>query len=219
MTAPGRPTFRRIAYAVLAIALSSAAYFAAPTVAAYTAPQPTEAATVKVILKNGHGSGVHIGNGFVVTAAHVTGDAATVELKTKDGKTRPADVLWVNKAYDIALLRTSPETLPAAHLDCRMAEAGTAIEAIGNPLSVEFVSAYGKIAGAPRAQGPWKSVFITDITTVQGQSGGPVFGSSGYLVGITVGVMGVPMGFSASLVGYGFVVPSTEVCALLGRMS
>lgn len=217
MTAHGRPTFRRIAYAALAIALSSAAYFAAPTVAAYTAPPATDAATVKVILKNGHGSGVHIGNGFVVTAAHVAEDASTVELKTKDGKIRPADVLWVNKAYDIALLRTSPKMLPAAHLDCRTAPAGAAIEAIGNPLSVEFVSAYGKIAGAPRPTGPWKSVFITDITTVQGQSGGGVFAASGDLVGITVGVMGVPMGFSASLVGYGFVVPSTDVCALLGR--
>ncbi|MEV4606224.1 trypsin-like peptidase domain-containing protein [Neorhizobium sp. LMR1-1-1.1] len=214
---------RRIAYAALAVALSSAAYFGAPTVAAsvetYMAAPATEAATVKVILTNGHGSGVHIGNGFVVTAAHVAGDAATVELKTKDGKIRPADVLWVNKTYDIALLRTSPEMLPAAHLDCRTVSAGTVIEAIGNPLSVEFISAYGKIAGAPRAQGPWKSVFVTDITTVQGQSGGPVFGPSGDLIGITVGVMGVPMGFSASLVGYGFVVPSTEVCALLGRMS
>lgn len=214
---------RRIAYAALAVALSSAAYFGAPTVAAsvetYMAAPATEAATVKVILTNGHGSGVHIGNGFVVTAAHVAGDAATVELKTKDGKSRPADVLWVNKTYDIALLRTSPEMLPAAHLDCRTVSAGTVIEAIGNPLSVEFISAYGKIAGSPRAQGPWKSVFVTDITTVQGQSGGPVFGPSGDVVGITVGVMGVPMGFSASLVGYGFVVPSTDVCALLGRVA
>ncbi len=217
MTASGRSTFRRIAYAALAIALSSAAYFAAPTVAAYTASPATEAATVKVILKNGHGSGVHIGNGFVVTAAHVAGDAATVELKTKDGKTRPADVLWVNKTYDIALLRTSPEMLPAASLNCRRAGVGTSIEAIGNPLSVEFVSAYGRIAGESRATGPWKSVFVTDITTVQGQSGGPVFGPSGEVVGITVGVMGVPLGLSASLVGYGFVVPSTDVCALLGR--
>ncbi len=218
MTAPSRPTFRRIAFASLAIALSSAAYFAAPTVAAYTAPPSTDTATVKVILKNGHGSGVHIGNGFVLTAAHVTGDTATVELKTKDGKTRPADVLWVNKTYDIALLRTSPEILPAAHLDCRLVSDGTIIEAVGNLQKIEFVSAYGRIAGEPRAQGPWKSVFVTDITTVQGQSGGPVF-ADGDLVGITVGVMAAQAGFSSSLVGFGFVVPSSDVCALLGRMS
>lgn len=212
---------RRIAYAALAVALSSAAFFAAPTVAAsvetYMAAPATEAATVKVILKNGHGSGVHIGNGFVVTAAHVAGDAATVELKTKDGKTRPADVLWINKTYDIALLRTSPEMLPGASLDCRIAAKGEAITSIGNPLAVEFVTATGKIAGEPRSIGPWKSVFVTDITTVMGQSGGPVYSADGELIGITVGVMSVPLGFSSSLIGFGFVVPSHEVCALLGR--
>lgn len=214
---------RRIAFASLAFALSSAAYFGAPTVAAsvetYMAAPATDAATVKVMMKNGHGSGVHIGNGFVLTAAHVTGNAATVDLKTKDGKARPADVLWVNKAYDIALLRTSPEMLPAARLSCKTAKDGDPIVAVGNPLKVEFVAAYGKIAGKPRAQDPWKSVYVTDITTVMGQSCGPVFAASGELIGITVGVMGVPMGFSASLVGFGFVVPSADVCGLLGRVA
>jgi S1-C subfamily serine protease len=212
---------RRIAYAALAIALSSAAYFGAPTVAAsvdaYMAAPATEAATVKVVLPKGHGSGVHIGNGFVLTAAHVAGDASTVELKSKDGKKRQADVLWINKAYDIALLRTSPEMLPAARLSCETVKAGTAIEVIGNPLSVEFVTAYGKIAGAARTAGPWKSVYVTDTTTVMGQSGGGVFAASGELVGITVGVMSMPLGFSASLTGFGFVVPSADVCSLLGR--
>lgn len=209
---------RRIAFSALALALSSAAYFAAPTVAAYTAPAATDAATVKVVLKTGHGSGVHIGNGFVLTAAHVAGDEKSVQLKTKDGQSRQADVLWINNAYDIALLRTSPATLPAAHLDCAAVKAGSAIEAIGNPLAVEFVSSTGKIAGASREVGPWKSVYVTDITTVMGMSGGPVF-SDGNLVGITVGVMGVPMGFTSSLVGFGFVVPSSDVCSLLGRAS
>lgn len=206
---------RRIAYASLAIALSSVAYFVAPTVVAYTASSVTDAAAVKVIMERGHGSGVHIGDGFVLTAAHVAGGAATLKLKSKDGQIRQADVLWTNKAYDIALLRTSPAGLPAASLDCQRAGVGTSIEAIGNPLSVEFVSAYGKIAGAPRESGPWKSVYVTDMTTVMGQSGGGVF-SGGRVVGITVGVMSVP-GLLPSLIGYGFVVPSSDVCALLGR--
>lgn len=188
--------------------------YANPGMATYPA---TESSLVKVQLKQGHGSGVHIGNGFIVTAAHVVKGVTTVTLKTKDGKTRPADVLWANTDYDIALLRTDDTKLAAASLDCRIAPEGATIISYGNPLQVEFAAAYGHIAGSPRKFGPWHSVFVTDITTVMGQSGGPVFDEGGKLIGITVGVMGAPLGFSMSLVGYGFVVPSRSVCDLLAR--
>lgn len=177
----------------------------------------TETTVVKVILKNGHGSGVSIGNGYFLTAAHVADGNKTVTLKTKDGKTRKADVLWINAAYDIALLRSDDLSIPAAALSCNVAPAGETIISYGNPLMVEFVAAYGKIAGEPRKMGLWQSVFITDTTTVMGQSGGPVFSADGRLIGITVGVMAAPLGFSASLIGYGFVVPSSEICGLLAR--
>lgn len=207
---------RRMAYAFLITAFAVAAFFAAPSVAAFTTAD-TESATVKVQLENGHGSGVHIGDGFIVTAAHVVGDTKEVQVKSKGGVLHKADVLWVNKARDIALLRTAPAGLGVAHLSCKLAKVGEPIVAYGNPLKVEFVAAYGKIAGEPRETTPWVSVYVTDITTVMGQSGGPVFGADGNLIGITVGVMAAQVGFSGSLVGYGFVVPSAEVCGLLAR--
>ena len=154
---------------------------------------------------------------LVRQVAHVVGDAKEVQLKAKGGALRKADVLWANKANDIALLRTSSAGLGSANLVCRSVKAGDAIVAYGNPLKIEFVAAYGKIAGDPRETGPWKSVYVTDITTVMGQSGGPVYADNGDLIGITVGVMAAPIGFSGSLVGYGYVVPSTAVCELLAR--
>jgi S1-C subfamily serine protease len=61
-------------------------------------------------------------------------------------------------------------------------------------------------------------LLVTDITTVPGQSGGPVLNADGKVVGITVGVMRVPMGFaSASYVGVGFIVPGKTICNLLAR--
>ncbi|WP_284777050.1 serine protease [Agrobacterium sp. lyk4-40-TYG-31] len=195
---------------------------AATSAAAYGLRQPstghdTESSTVKVLLAVGHGSGVHIGDGFIVMAAQVVGQSKDVQIKSKDGVMRKADVLWVNTTYDIALLRTSSAGLGTAHLSCGAAKAGDSIVAYGNPLGIEFVAAYGKIAGEPRASGPWKSVYVTDVTTVMGQSGGPVFGADGDLIGITVGVTAAHVGFSGSLVGYGFVVPTAEVCGLLAR--
>lgn len=196
---------------------------ATTSAAAYTLLPPpalpaTESATVKIFPASGHGSGVHIGDGFIVTAAHVVGDAKEVQLKAKGGVFHKAEVLWTNKAHDIALLRTSSVGLGTAHLSCGSAKSGDPITAYGNPLGIEFVAAYGKIAGEPRETGPWKSVYVTDITTVMGQSGGGTFADNGDLIGITVGVMAAPIGASGSLVGYGFVVPSTAVCELMGRV-
>lgn len=202
-----------VALFLVVAATSAAAYALLPP----PALPATESATVKIFPSSGHGSGVHIGDGFIVTAAHVVGDAKEVQLKAKGGALRKADVLWVNKANDIALLRTSSDGLDIAKLACHAVKVGDPIVAYGNPLKIEFVAAYGKIAGEPRETGPWKSVYVTDITTVMGQSGGGAFADNGDLIGITVGVMAAPIGFSGSLVGYGFVVPSTAVCELLGR--
>ena len=206
------PTAFLVALFLVIAATSAAAYALLPPT-----PAATETATVKIVVHNGHGSGVHIGDGFIVTAAHLVGDAKEVQLKQKGGALRKADVLWVNKANDIALLRTSSAGIGVAKLACRAVNAGDPIVAYGNPLKIEFVAAYGKIAGDPRETEPWKSVYVTDITTVMGQSGGPVYADNGDLIGITVGVMAAPIGFSGSLVGYGYVVPSTSVCELLAR--
>lgn len=186
----------------------------------YVAPvRNTGAATVKVMMPNGFGSGVAIGGGSIVTAAHVVGDAKQAKIKTRDGSEVDADVLWANKDYDVALLRTSAN-IPAAVLDCHTARVGDSVMAIGNPLGMEFISSFGKIAGSPREMAPnWKSVFVADITVIMGNSGGPVFSAtSDKVVGIVVGVIGVPGGAdSRSYLGLSTVVPSAAVCQLMGR--
>lgn len=185
------------------------------TLTLYT-PQPQPSSTVKVIVDAGHGSGVHIGDGFVVTAAHVVGDKSVVNLKLDSGGVQTAEVLWSNKDYDVALLRTKP-TMRASQLSCRVASAGETIVARGNPASVEFVSAYGHVAGPERQFATWRRVLITDITTIPGMSGGGVFDERGEVVGIAVGVLVVPLGFAPSLTGFGTIVPSAAICDLLAR--
>jgi serine protease Do len=195
-----------------------------------TSRQPTtvsENAVVKVTLANCHGSGVNIGDGFIVTAAHVAGDATTVKIKTSTGKEVDADVLWINKTYDLALLRTADMIGKGTHIDCRTAKAGETIQAAGNPLDLEFVSSFGRIAGDVREIGPWKEALVTDITTVMGQSGGPVFEADGRVIGITVGVFAAPLKggkdaagadiYTPTMTGFGMVVPSSAICRLLAR--
>ena len=197
---------RRALMACAILAAASAAYFGPPmlkpAVATATVVElrhDTETAVVKVSRGGGHGSGVHIGDGYILTARHV-----------------------VDAAYDIALRKVKEPVAGSAHLDCRTAAVGTEIIAMGSPMTIDFVSAFGRIAGEPREVMGLKSVFVTDITTVMGMSGGPVFDRQDNLIGITVAVMTAPLPtgpdrYSPSLVGFGFVVPSSAVCNLMAR--
>ena len=63
------PTAFLVALFLVIAATSAAAYALLPP----PALPATETATVKIQVSNGHGSGVHIGDGFILTAAHVVG--------------------------------------------------------------------------------------------------------------------------------------------------
>ena len=212
---------RRYLYAFLALLVAAATFFAYPTSAGSVAA-PMASYSVKVVMSGSHGSGTHIGDGYIVTAAHVVDDAKSVRIKTDNGRMRYAQVLWTSRDYDVALLRTGPEGMMSARLSCRTLHKGEAIRADGNPLGIEFVSSSGKISGDARTATTSKTVYITDMTTVMGMSGGGVFDRNGDLVGVTSAVAIAPLQtgpktYIPNITGFGMVVPSFEVCALMGR--
>lgn len=90
---------------------------------AFPSPVHADASTVvKVVTAQGLGAGVHIGNGYVITAAHVVAGVKTgadVTLKTRPGEEIDAEVLWSNEDYDVALLWSGlPKQLPKSDLSC-----------------------------------------------------------------------------------------------------
>lgn len=163
----------------------------------------------------GVGSGVYIGNGVIITAAHVLDGSSSFKIRSDVGDVQGGEVLWANTDYDIAAVRPAkPGRLATAHLNCREAVVGERIAAAGNPGGVEFVTMRGYVSGGARQAGPkWRSVFVTDLTTIGGMSGGATYSADGDVIGITVGTMG----FGAPSGGLGFAVPSATVCMLLGR--
>lgn len=174
--------------------------------------------TVKVLAGQGHGSGVYIGNGIVITAAHVVAHVEEATLKLRSGELIDAEILWSNKKRDVAALKVQPtNALASAEVSCTIPSVGDSIYSEGNPANIEFITVWGKIAGEPQSLPLWDFVVPTDMTTVPGQSGGPVFNEAGKVVGITAGVMVLPMGFGASLIAIGYIVPASTICELLGR--
>lgn len=181
--------------------------------------KPLLSADVKVLLDQGHGSAFYAGNNLWLTAAHVVdGPSKRLDLKFADGSTRKATVLWISKTTDVALLQADGEGVAVSPINCGMPQVGDDITLAGNPVGLEFIRAFGRIAGEEREIGPWKSVVVVSAPTIPGQSGGAVYNSQGEVVGITVGLSLMPLGFAASTTGYGFVVPGSTICQLLARV-
>lgn len=173
--------------------------------------------TVKVFYEKGHGSATHIGSGFFVTAAHVIKADVVPSLRDDHGREAEAEVLWVNREYDVALLKSSAPNVAAADLECRDGVMGEDVSLRGNPLSLEHVVTYGKISGSSREVGPWADVMPVNAAIAPGMSGGGLFDDDGDLIGVNVGLMIMPIGLYGGPVAMGYSVPSDVVCMLMGR--
>jgi S1-C subfamily serine protease len=207
----------RIGSIVLCVTLSAIIAF----LVACQAPKKRDAlsySTVKILTAGGHGSGIHVGNRYIITAAHVVGAADTVKIRAKHGGESEAEVLWVNKAHDLALLRAKDLTgVAVSQIECGVPAIGQHIEAIGAPGPLEFIHAYGRVASGVQSNSHWASYFIAAMVVGPGMSGGPVFDARGKVVGIVVGVAVAQLGWTPSALSLAYVVPSQTVCNLTMR--
>lgn len=197
--------------AALAIVITAAsmllAYHTVP-------PTPTIPATVKIHTDTGHGSGVHIGQGLILTAAHVVSKQDTATIRTTND-TRGAEVLWISQAYDVALLTTTDKDMQAFPLSCDTPAVGTQVVAYGNPLAMEFVRTAGQVIGPVGSALGIPGAYPVDMTILPGMSGGPIV-AGGEVVGISVAVMSYPS-IVPQLTGIGLVVSGEAICSLMGR--
>jgi serine protease Do len=202
---------------VAALAILSVGYL----VYSASPPKAAEIATafVKVVDDKGHGSGVHIGSGYILTAAHVANDFKDMTIVDTLGVKRTAKTLWQNVSEDVALMRVDGfDGIGVAELDCSPTHDGQRITAIGNPRDLEDITMSGRVAGVTRKIGPWAHGVPVDMTILPGMSGGAVIDEAGSVVGISVGAMNLgTSAFDGDMVGLGIVVPASTICALMGR--
>lgn len=186
---------------------------------------PLALSAVRIDVADGHGSGVHIGHGLFVTAAHVAKEAKNGKLTVhaSNGVDYKATVLWFNETYDVALLRVDDPTklaVAAAPMRCGAPELspGAVLTTVGNPLNLDDIHTYGYVARSTQSfpDSPRRAM-IADLTIAPGNSGGPAFDKDGYLAGITVAMAAAPVGLSASLISLTYIVPTSAICMLTGR--
>lgn len=161
-------------------------------------------AVVSVKRQGGSGSGVVIRqDGLVLTNAHVVGQTKQVTVKLASGKEYPAQVLGVDPAVDVAVLKVAADGLPVAPFaDSDRLDVGQTAIAIGNPLGLEGTVTTGVVSATNRQRSPDDFVeFIqTDAAINPGNSGGPLLDSRGRVMGINTWIIG-------RATGLGFAVP------------
>jgi S1-C subfamily serine protease len=149
------------------------------------------------------GSGVVISSdGLVLTNAHVvnltdqfgrTIRNAVVDVKSSDGRLRPATVLGTSPANDIALIRVQDPSglMPATLGDSDALQVGDDVVAIGNALDLGdtptvtkgIVSAKNRTLDVD-ANTTLKGLIQTDAAINHGNSGGALLNAAGEVIGI-----------------------------------
>ncbi len=113
-------------------------------------------------------------DGLILTNAHVVREAKEVIIKLSDRREFKAKVLGADTSTDIAVLRVDVKNLPVVRLgDSQQLQVGDAVLAIGSPFGFEQSVTQGIASAKGRA-------------LPGGNSGGPLFDSSGALVSMVV---------------------------------
>ena len=154
----------------------------------------------------GAGSGVvFTTDGYLLTNAHVVGDAEAGEAAFADGTTAPFRVVGTDPLSDLAVIRADGRTPPPVVLgDAATLRVGQLVVAVGNPLGLAgtvtagVVSALGRslptrVGAASRVV---EDVIQTDAALNPGSSGGALATSDARVVGVNTAVAGFGLGLA-----------------------
>ena len=147
--------------------------------------------------------------GIIVTNNHVVEGADEIEVTLSDGQVLEAEIVGRDPLVDLAVLRVQPESpLPAVQFGSdENARVGDWVIAIGNPFGLGGSVTAGIISARNRdiRAGNYDDFIQTDASINQGNSGGPLFNTSGEVIGVTTAII-TPTGAS---VGIGFAIPAS----------
>ncbi len=179
--------------------------------------------TTDVLGVNGVGSGfVFDKNGHVITNEHVVKNSDKVIVTFLDGRSYNAEVVGVDAATDIAVIKVNadPSLLKPLHIgDSSNLKVGMEVAAIGNPFGLSgtmtagIVSALGRLL--PQDTGfSIPDVIQTDAAINPGNSGGPLLNSRAEVIGINTAIQSATGEFT----GVGFSIPSNTIAKIVPKL-
>ena len=156
-------------------------------------------------------------DGYIVTNTHVLDGAKSVTVTTSDGTEYTGALVGADAVSDIAVLKIDAQGLtPAEFGDSSSLQVGDDVVSIGNPLGeLEFTMTSGMISALDRtittSDGTDSGInmFQIDAAVNAGNSGGPVYNTSGQVIGIVTAKYS-----SSGVEGLGFAIPVNDAVAI-----
>lgn len=155
----------------------------------------------------GFGSGFIIDqDGYVITNAHVVAGAVDIRVGLNDRRELRATLVGTDKSSDIAVLKVDADDLPVVKIgDSDNIKVGEWVLAIGSPFGFEHTATQGIVSALSRSLPDEAYVpFIqTDVAVNPGNSGGPLFNTSGEVIGVNSQIYSRSGGYQ----GLSFAIP------------
>ena len=160
--------------------------------------------------------------GHVITNEHVVSDASTIKVKLATGKTYTATLVGTDPSTDLAVLKIdAPASVlkPLALGDSSAVQVGDGVVAIGSPFGLEQTVTAGIVSALHRQiQAPNRytigNAIQTDAAINHGNSGGPLIGLDGKVVGVNAQIESD----SGDNAGVGFAIPSNTVKSVASQL-
>ena len=154
-------------------------------------------------------------DGYLVTNAHVVGDAERIQVKLSDGRRFEGRLVGLDDRVDLALVKIEATGLPVADLgDSNRLRVGELVLALGHPFGLEQTVSFGIVSrkGAPLEVAAAAFEFIqTDAAINPGNSGGPLVSMAGEVIGVN--------SMAARNGSIGFAIPINLVKGLLPQLA
>ncbi len=155
-------------------------------------------------------------DGYIMTNYHVIEYAYeyayTVSVMFKDGTKYEASIVGVEPDNDVAVLKIDATGLtPVAIADSDNILVGDTVYAVGNPLGeLDFTMTTGSVSALDRSittdqDQPAINMFQFDAAVNSGNSGGPVYNTSGEVIGIVTAKAS-----DTNVEGIGFAIPIND---------
>ena len=146
-------------------------------------------------------------DGYIITNAHVVGEADSIIVKLADKREFQAKLLGIDKRTDVALLKIDAKGLQAVRLGKpKNIKVGEWVAAIGSPFGLENTMTVGVVSAKGRAlpqQENYVPFIQTDVAINPGNSGGPLFNTNGEVIGINSQIYSRTGGY----MGLSFAIP------------